>query len=131
LATILIVDDEPSIRSFISRVVETLGHQPVTASTGVEGLKRFQETPVDLSFVDINMPEMNGIHFLEAAKKTDPKAVVIMMTGFPSAETIVETIEDDGYTYISKPIQLERLKDLVNKGLEFRRSQVKGANPTP
>jgi DNA-binding NtrC family response regulator len=129
MATILVVDDEPSIRSFISRVIETMGHQPVTASTGLEGLKRFQETPVDLSFVDINMPEMNGILFLEAAKKTDPKAVVIMMTGFPSAETIVETIEDDGYTYISKPIQLERLKDLVNRGLEFRRIQVSGTKP--
>jgi two-component system, NtrC family, response regulator PilR len=126
LATILIADDEPSIRSFIGRVVEMMGHQSVQAATGKEALELYGRTPVDLSFVDINMPEMDGIHFLEYVKKQDPKAVVIVMTGFPSAETIVETIEDDGYTYISKPIQIDRLKDLVNRGLEFRKQKLNG-----
>jgi DNA-binding NtrC family response regulator len=121
VATILIADDESSIRTFISRVVETMGHQAVHAATGKEALDQYAKAPVDLTFVDVNMPEMNGLHFLEHVKKKDPKAVVIVMTGFPSAETIVETIEDDGYTYISKPIQLDRLKDLVNRGLEYRK----------
>ena len=127
MATILIADDEPSIRTFIGRVVESMGHQTVQAGTGKEALERFHESSVDLSFVDINMPEMNGIHFLEYVKQIDPKAVVIVMTGFPSAETIVETIEDNGFTYISKPIQMGRLKDLVNRGLEFRKIQLKGS----
>ena len=61
---------------------------------------------------------------LEEVKKMDPNAVVIMMTGYPSAETIIQTIEDDGYTYIAKPIKIEQIRDLIDKGLDFRKKRL-------
>ena len=126
MATILIADDESSVRRIVCRIVEKLGHTSVEASNGKEAWEKFQGQPIDLSIVDVRMPEMDGIGYLERVKQTDPHAVVIVMTGFPSAETIIETIEDDGYTYITKPLQVDQIEDLVNRGLACREERLKG-----
>lgn len=117
VARILVVDDESEIRRFLNRVITALGHEVVEAPDGQTGLNRFQDETIDLSFVDINMPGMNGITFLEEVKIIDPQAIVVIMTGYPSADTIMKTVEDDGYTYITKPFQVEQIKDLVHRGL--------------
>lgn len=124
MATILIADDEISIRKFLSRVVEGMGHRVLLAENGKIALNVFESESIDLSLVDVNMPDMDGIQYLEKVKEKDPDAVVIVMTGFPSAETIIETIEDDGYTYITKPLDISRVKDLITHGLEFRKKKV-------
>ena len=120
VARILVVDDEAEIRRFINRIITALGHEVIEAPDGQTGLNRFQDETIDLSFVDINMPGMNGITFLEEVKIIDPSAIVIIMTGYPSADTIMKTVEDDGYTYITKPFQVEQIKDLVHRGLAAR-----------
>ena len=80
MATVLIVDDEPSIRLFLSGLVERLGHAPVEAGNGVDALEVFKKSSIDLAIVDVHMPEMDGLRFLEEAKKIDrqinPKRVV-------------------------------------------------------
>lgn len=123
MARILIVDDEPSIRLFLSGLVERLGHKPIEAANGVDALEAFRRASFDLAIVDVHMPEMDGLRFLEEAKKIDPLCVVIIMTGYPSAETIIQTIEEDGYTYIAKPLEIERMTDLIERGLVFRRTR--------
>ncbi|MBN1780628.1 response regulator [bacterium] len=120
MAKILIADDEEGIRHYLHKIVGLMGHQSIEAVNGRDALKIFKENSIDLSIVDINMPEMDGLRFLHEAKQADPEAVIIVMTGFPSAESIVETIEDDGYTYITKPIDLVRLQDLIGRGLSIR-----------
>lgn len=125
MAKILIADDEPSVRTFVSRVIENMGHDVTVVENGKTAFEIFQKEAFDLSFVDINMPEMSGIQFLEEAKVLDPKAMVIIMTGFPSAETIIETIEDDGYTYVAKPLRIDQIQDLVQRGLQARQDRLK------
>lgn len=125
MANILVADDEPSVRTFVCRVVENSGHTAIGACDGKEALEKFRSNKIDLSFVDVNMPEFGGISFLEQAKEVDPKAVVIIMTGFPSAETIIETIEDDGFTYIAKPLRIDQIQDLISRGLETRDSLIR------
>ncbi len=124
MANILIADDEISIRSLLYRIVESMEHTPVDASNGQEALEKFNEESIDLSIVDLNMPELDGLGYLKAVKEIDPKAVVIIVTGYPSAETIIETIEDDGFTYIAKPIHVEQIKDLIEHGLAFRETRL-------
>ena len=103
-----------------------MGHTSVEANNGKEAWEKFQGQPIDLSIVDVRMPEMDGIGYLERVKQVDPHAVVIVMTGFPSAETIIETIEDDGYTYITKPLQVDQIEDLVHRGLARREERLTG-----
>lgn len=126
MANILIVDDEVHVRSLLSDVVERMGHNPLEAGNGNEAFEMYQKQSIDLCLLDINMPEMNGIDCLEAVKEIDPEAVIIMMTGYPSAETIIQTIEDDGYTYIAKPLDIQRVMDLIERGLKFRESRLRG-----
>ena len=122
MATILIADDTISIRKILIRVVKELGHTPIEAVDGKDALTKFRRNSIDLSIVDVKMPQMDGLNFLKKVKEKDPKSVVIIMTGYPSAEAIIETIEDDGYTYIVKPIRISQIQDLIERGLKFHQS---------
>jgi DNA-binding NtrC family response regulator len=124
VARILIADDTPSVRTFLSNLIKRMGHTSVEARDGKEAFEKFKKESIDLSFVDLKMPGIDGIGYLERVKKIDPKAVVIMMTGYPSAESIIQTIEDDGYTYIAKPLKVHRIMDLIERGLEFRKARL-------
>ena len=124
MATILIADDVDMVRRFIRRIVEDMGHTPVEAENGEVAWIRFQKQPIDLCVVDVKMPEMDGVSFLRKAKSLDPNAVVIMVTGFPSADTITETIEEDAYTYVTKPLKVDQMRDLIERGLEYRKAQI-------
>ncbi len=103
-----------------------MNHIPVEVKNGKEAWEKFKQGSIALSIVDVKMPEMGGIEFLKKAKVLDPDAVIIMLTGYPSAETIVETIEEDGYTYVTKPVNVEQMMDLINRGLLCRENRSKG-----
>ncbi len=118
MANILIVDDEPEIRKFLRRIITKMGHEVFEAGNGKEAIEIYNNNEIALSLVDINMPEMDGIEYLETVKKIKSEAIVIIMTGFPSADTILKTIEDDGYTYITKPFQVDQIQDLVERGMQ-------------
>jgi len=124
LAKILIADDEEGIRHYLHKVIHMMGHETIDVSNGKEALDIFKNSRIDLSIVDINMPEMDGLSFLHAAKEIDPNAVIIIMTGYPSADSIVETIEEDGYTYLAKPIDMVQLQDLIGTGLSAHDQQL-------
>ena len=117
MANILIADDEELVRAFLKRVIEGMGHTVFLASNGVSALELFQQHPIDLSIVDIRMPEMDGLTFLHKAKEWKKDAVVIMVTGYPSAETITETVEEEAYTYITKPLDPNQIIALIQRGL--------------
>jgi DNA-binding NtrC family response regulator len=124
LANIMIADDVDMVRRFIRRIVEDLGHTPIEAENGEVAWQKFQRQPVDLFVVDVKMPEMDGVTFLHKVKEKDPHAVIIMVTGFPSADAITETIEDEAYTYVTKPLKVDQMRDLIERGLEFRKAQL-------
>ena len=125
MATILIADDQKVVRSIISKVVQKMNHISIEASNGQEAWEIFQKGSIALSIVDIKMPKMSGIDFLKKAKALDPDAIIIILTGYPSADTIVETIEEDGYTYITKPVHIDQMKDLISRGLSCREERIK------
>lgn len=125
MANILVADDDAACRNLVCEVIKRAGHTPVEAANGKEALEVFGTNQISLSFVDVNMPEMDGFGYLEGVKQLDPYAIVVMMTGYPSAETIIQTIEEDGYTYIAKPLDINRITDLIEKGLEAREIRMK------
>ncbi len=112
---ILVVDDIPEQCEILSELVREIGHVPYTATDGEMALKVFDERKIDLVITDIKMPNMDGMSLLEHIHDRDSKIRVIIVTGFPSSETILRTIENDGYTYLVKPVKLDNMASLITK----------------
>jgi len=117
---LLIIDDERDILEGLKRLLafELADVEVTVTSSAREGLERLAHVSFDLILVDIRMPEMSGLEFLAALKKTDPWTTVIMMTAYGSIETAVEAIKGGAYDFITKPFEIPELLRLLRKGLE-------------
>lgn len=117
---ILVVDDEPSIRQMLGRVLSDEHFQVEMAGTVLEALKRLEVTSFDLAIVDLFLPDINGLNLAEAIRMLDPQTPVILMTayGAPSFE-IMASHPAISY-YVHKPFTLERLLEVVHQVLPSR-----------
>ena len=109
MATILIIDDEKSIRKTLTEILGFEGYKIDEASDGEEGLKKFSEKSYDLVLCDIKMPKLDGIEFLERAKLINADIPIIMISGHGNIDTAVEAVKKGAFDYISKPPDLNRL----------------------
>ena len=120
MQTILIVDDDKSIRYSLKRMLEEK-YPIITAQNGEEALDRIRETPPDLIIMDIRMPGRNGIDVLKEIKSIDPKSLVIIMTAYGTTETAIEAMKYGAFDYILKPFPIPQMKELVGKALALRK----------
>jgi DNA-binding NtrC family response regulator len=115
---ILIVDDDVSTCQQLEQALQTLGYEAITAHDGEEALEVFDREDIDLVIADIIMPKLSGTELLKKIHERDKDIRVIMITGIPSRESILDTIEHEGFTYLTKPIQVETMKYLIDRALE-------------
>jgi len=120
METILIVDDDKSIRYSLKRMMEGK-YSILTAQNGDEALDRLKESSPDLIIMDIKMPGRNGIEVLKEIKSIDPKSLVILMTAYGTTETAIEAMKYGAFDYILKPFPIPQMKGLVEKALSLRR----------
>ncbi|MGH2648540.1 MAG: sigma-54-dependent transcriptional regulator [Ginsengibacter sp.] len=109
MPSILIIDDEKSIRKTLTEILSYEGYKIEEAADGEEGLKKFRERNFDLVLCDIKMPKLDGIEFLEKAKEINDEVPIIIISGHGNIETAVEAVKKGAYDYISKPPDLNRL----------------------
>ncbi len=114
---ILLVEDDKDVRAHIAVVIELLGYEVHLAGDVNEARKRFHERKVDLVISDLWMPGGNGTDLLHEFKQERPELPMIILTGFPTKETIQRTLVEEGFAYIAKPIQGEQLKQLIERAL--------------
>jgi len=107
--SILLVDDEPAIRSILDRFLTGGGYRVVCSGNGAEGLKRFQETPFDVVIVDRGMPEMNGEEMARRIKETHPHVPMILITGLPHLITSPQLF----VRIVPKPFRPAELMELI------------------
>ncbi|MFZ0477599.1 MAG: sigma-54 dependent transcriptional regulator [Terriglobales bacterium] len=100
---LLIVDDEEPIRRLCMTVAESLGFSCLEAESGEAALALLDEQPIHMALTDMVMPGMNGLEFLERAKRVCPRMEVAVMTGHGSVETAVQAMKLGAYDYIAKP----------------------------
>ncbi len=115
---ILVVDDEEAIRLFLEATLEDEGYEILTAGTGGEALEVLDHTVPDFVLLDLMLPDMSGLEVLKEFKKRLPHILVSMLTAYSETETTVRAMKLDAYEYISKPIPLPTLLQVVAKGLE-------------
>jgi len=111
--TILIVDDELSMREFLSILLEKDGYSALAAANGKEALRLLDGEKVDLIISDIRMPTMNGLDLLAAAKKIDSNLPVVMITAYASPEDAVSAMKIGAYDYITKPFKLDEIRKVI------------------
>jgi len=118
--TILIVDDEESIRNIISRRLESEGYSCEVASDGKEALWKAFIKDFDLVLMDIKMPGMSGLEALPQMVTHHPDTCVLMLTAVIDADTAIEAMKLGAYDYVTKPFDLDDLTMRVDKALERR-----------
>jgi DNA-binding NtrC family response regulator len=112
---IMIVDDEKIVRESLFHWFTKLGHPVEKASSGFEALEKLGKNPFDVLFVDIRMPEMNGIELLEKVKAEYPETVVIIITAYGSIESAVKAMQLGASDYLLKPFKPDYLSLVMEK----------------
>ena len=109
MATILIVDDEKSIRRTLREILEYEKYKVEEASDGAEGFALIKKNDYDIVILDIKMPKMDGMEVMEAINDLGKDVPVIMLSGHGNIDTAVEAVKKGAFDYISKPPDLNRL----------------------
>jgi len=117
---ILIVDDEETLRNMLFDVLREEGFEVDVASGGLEAIGKINGKHYDLIVTDILMPEVDGMQVLKKAKEIDPDSDVIIMTGYASVETAVQSMRLGAVDYITKPFNIEHIKIIVTRSLDRR-----------
>ncbi len=116
--SILVVDDEESIRKTLRMALEYEGYDVVEASSGSEAIELCQKNPPDLTFLDIKMPGMDGLEVLEQMRDLSPAVQVIMVSGHGNVQTAVQATKLGAFDFIEKPLTTERVLVAVRNALE-------------
>ncbi|HKL25181.1 MAG TPA: sigma-54 dependent transcriptional regulator, partial [Desulfuromonadales bacterium] len=117
---VLVVDDEESMRDFLSIMLHREGYQVDTAVDGAQAVAHLRDNSYDLVISDIKMPRMTGLELLAHIKERTPETVVLMVTAFSSTEEAVEAMKQGAYDYITKPFKNEEIRLIVKNALERR-----------
>ncbi|MFH1942087.1 MAG: response regulator [bacterium] len=120
---ILVVEDDEDIRDLLTETLKKWGYEPVLAENGKVGLDKFQTDSFSLVITDIRMPAMDGLTMLKTMKKTDSKIPIIVITGYPSVDSAVESLVEGADHYLVKPINMNDLQAKIKKSFEKRKMQ--------
>lgn len=115
---ILVVDDEEGIRESLSGILEDEGYAVITADSGEEAIKILREKTPDLVFLDVWLPEMDGIETLQEIKALKKDAPVIMISGHGNIEVAVKATRIGAYDFLEKPLSLDRVVLSARRALE-------------
>ena len=121
-STVLIIDDEPGIVGSVSGVLEDEGYTPLQAQSGLDGLEIYERERPDVVFLDIWLPDRDGLEVLQALRDRDPHAAVIMISGHGTVSTAVKAVRMGAYDYLEKPLAYEQVVEAIEGALEYRRS---------
>jgi DNA-binding NtrC family response regulator len=138
---ILVVDDERGLCAGVQEALLREGYRVDTANEAAAALKLAGKRLYNLVITDIKMPGLSGLDLMKEIKAKSADTLVILMTAYGTVESAVQAMKEGAYDYLSKPLDLQRLRALVSKALEFqavvaenhelRQRLQTGAEPSP
>ncbi len=120
MGEILIVDDMEDLRTSLASIVKKEGYRVITASTGAEAADCMRSSIVDLVFLDIGLPDGNGIEMIDSLKKIEADADIVMLTGRNDAKTAVDSLKAGAVDYIVKPFETLEFKTILNRIMQSK-----------
>ena len=124
--TILVVDDEMNTREGLRRALQDK-YNVLTADHGEQGLSMLRKHRADIVLTDLRMPGMDGMTFIERLLKMANPPLVVMLTAYGSVQTAVEAMKVGAYDYVTKPVNLDNLEMIIERGLESQRLRKENA----
>ena len=112
---IMVLDDEPIVCKRLQPALEKLGFEVDTFTQSLEALHEIQETTYDIIITDLKMKGIDGMRFLQEAKKQHPETEVIVITGFATLDTAKESFQHGVFDFIAKPFKLSEIQEVVTK----------------
>ncbi len=119
MARILVVEDDPGVRSLLTSLLTSNEHDTVPASNGQEAMKALDGQSFDLLLTDLRMSPVDGLQLLRHVQDGRSQFPVILMTAHGTVETAVEAMKEGAYDYITKPFKLDELLMTVQRALEY------------
>ncbi|MFQ5854956.1 MAG: response regulator transcription factor [Anaerolineae bacterium] len=117
-ARILVVDDEPAIRTALSTVLDAAGYAVHTVESGEAALEYLDDHDIDLALLDIRMSGMSGVDLMRKVKERCPHIAVILLTGYASLESAIAAVRAGADDYLMKPSGAEIIKTSVTRALD-------------
>ncbi|MCC6418998.1 MAG: sigma-54-dependent Fis family transcriptional regulator [Gemmataceae bacterium] len=121
MPTLLVIDDDQAVRYSLRRVLEAEGTHVLAAGTAAEGLRLVREESPDVVVLDLQLPDRSGLDVFRDLHAADPKRPVIFITAHGTTETAIEAMKGGAFDYLVKPIDLERLSQLLQRAYEAAR----------
>ena len=118
--TILVADDDASIRSLLKQLLADEGYPVLEAATGTEVVDQVREASPDLVIMDVRMPELDGIEALQKVKTASPNTAVLIMTAFGTSNAAIKAMELGAFDYITKPFELDKISHTVKRAFEHQ-----------
>lgn len=118
---VLVVDDDPTICEFLSEILKNEGYRPFVFTHPHDALDAFEEKEARLAFIDINLPEINGLELAKRLKQKDPRLEVVFITGYGTFDNAIQAIRIGAYDYLRKPFTFSEF-NLCLKRYEERKA---------
>ncbi|MGB3093770.1 MAG: response regulator, partial [Candidatus Zixiibacteriota bacterium] len=119
--SILIVDDELSVRDSLTKWFIEDGYKADAAADANEALKKLKPGVWDIIFLDIKLPGMDGMELQQRIKSIDPNATIIMITAYATVDTAVKSLKEGAHDYVTKPVDPDYISHLVANVVKQRR----------
>ena len=117
MVRVLVIDDEENILKTLSGILKGEGYEVATAATGGDGIARASEQSLDCILLDVWLPDTDGLQVLRELKRDDPMRPVVMMSGHSTISTAVDATKLGAYTFLEKPLDLDRLLLTIRNAL--------------
>lgn len=109
LGKVLIIDDEASLRNTLTRILQKAGCETTAVADGYQALRLLADASFDLVFLDIHLPELDGLQVLEQIRQREPRLPVVLLTGYGSLQSAVAALRLEATDYLLKPFDPEVL----------------------
>jgi len=116
--SLLVVDDDAAIRKTLSQILKTEGYSVLTAETGKQAIAASKKRFFNVALIDVRLQDMEGTALIDKLKKTEPRMIRIIITGYPSMDNAIEAVNRNADGYILKPIDVQKLLAMIERQLK-------------
>ena len=120
LSNVLVIDDDKEARNLFSTVLSDAGYLVEAVENGKKAIKLCKKGPFDIALIDIELPDIKGTELLNELRQIQPKMVKIIITGYPSIENAVKSVNEKADGYLLKPINIQEMLEMIKKILAER-----------